>query len=59
MDSKRANQAFLLSPQRPVQSDEAAFSSKIGLFFLNEISDAGLWAGVFIGARRIGGAIST
>jgi hypothetical protein len=36
-------------PLNSIQSGEAAFSLKKGLFFLKQYSDAGLMAGVFFG----------
>jgi hypothetical protein len=48
MDSRRPNRSDLLSPLNPIFSGKAAFSSKNGLFFIKQYSDAGIVAGVFL-----------
>jgi hypothetical protein len=52
MDSKRPNRSYLFSPLYPILSGKVAFSSKNGLAFLKQYSDAGMVAGVFFGYRR-------
>ncbi|HEX8883504.1 MAG TPA: hypothetical protein VF797_03335 [Noviherbaspirillum sp.] len=52
MDSRRSERSDLQTPLRPILSGKAAFSSKNGLSFLKQYSDAGFVAGVFFGGRR-------
>jgi hypothetical protein len=49
MTSRRPIRSHLLSPPHLIQSGEAAFSLKNGLFFLKHYSNAGMIAGVFFG----------
>jgi hypothetical protein len=52
MDSRRPDCSDLQTPLRPTLSGKAAFSSKNGLSFLKQYSDAGFVAGVFFGGRH-------
>lgn len=49
MNSRRPIRSYLLKPHHLIQSGEAAFSLKKGLFFLKRNSSAGVIAGVFFG----------
>lgn len=48
MNSRRPIRSHLLKPHHLIQSGVAAFSFKKGLFFLKQISNAGMSAGVFL-----------
>ncbi|OGB20854.1 MAG: hypothetical protein A3I66_19840 [Burkholderiales bacterium RIFCSPLOWO2_02_FULL_57_36] len=48
MDSRRPNRSCLCKPLHPILSGKAAFSSKNGLVFLKQYSDAGVFAGVLL-----------
>jgi hypothetical protein len=48
MNSRRPNRSDLFEPLHPILSGKAAFSSKNGLVFLKQYSDAGVVAGVFL-----------
>jgi hypothetical protein len=52
MNSRRPIRSHLLKPHHLIQSGEAAFSFKKGLFFLKQNSNAGMSAGVFFGYSR-------